>query len=395
MTVLRIALFSGAVIPYSDGGAERTVAALCDGLRATTASVSVYTRIGWYLCRDDGSRVGWIGPPRPQGDGRIDQLARLSWHLFDTFNPFVSLAVYRELRRNRPDYVFTHLLIGLSVSVWLAARLQRVDVVHTLHDYYLLCRRSTICHPTGRSDRPCAGLLCGAHARIAVAASRAVGIVVGVGDEVLAIHRSAGQFRNARCSVISPRIEPPLNWKPEMRTEMHYDPQSIGYLGRLSAEKGVFEFITAASKHSDDVAIRIAGAGPMADTLLEASNLDARIRILGRQSTWAFLESICVLVVPSIWPEPYGRVVAEAAYQGVPVVTTRRGGPSAQVLADGNGLVVEGTMDDVFLACISVIRDAGLRRKLAAGCMQYASRLSDHRPELRYIELLENRSAGS
>lgn len=41
-----------------------------------------------------------------------------------------------------------------------------------------------------------------------------------------------------------------------------------------------------------------------------------------------------VVVMPSIWPEPFGRVALEAISQGTPVVTTGAGG-LAEIVEDG------------------------------------------------------------
>jgi glycosyltransferase involved in cell wall biosynthesis len=54
-------------------------------------------------------------------------------------------------------------------------------------------------------------------------------------------------------------------------------------------------------------------------------------------------------VVPSIWPEPLGRAVLEAAFSGVPVVATRAGGISDAVEDGTTGLLVE-PRDDAALA---------------------------------------------
>ncbi len=52
---------------------------------------------------------------------------------------------------------------------------------------------------------------------------------------------------------------------------------------------------------------------------------------LGYAERDAFLDGIDCLVVPPIWPEPFGRTVAEAYGRGVPVIGTAVGGIGEQV----------------------------------------------------------------
>ena len=51
-----------------------------------------------------------------------------------------------------PDLVHTHNLKGMSPSVWAEARRRGLPVVHTMHDYYLLCGRGSMLH---RDGTPC------------------------------------------------------------------------------------------------------------------------------------------------------------------------------------------------------------------------------------------------
>ena len=59
----------------------------------------------------------------------------------------------------RPDVVHTHNLPGISTGIWETCRRLGRPVVHTLHDYQLLCPRTSLMRTNGE---PCPrGLLCG------------------------------------------------------------------------------------------------------------------------------------------------------------------------------------------------------------------------------------------
>lgn len=70
-----------------------------------------------------------------------------------------------------------------------------------------------------------------------------------------------------------------------------------------------------------------------------------------------------VVVVPSRWPEPFGRVALESIMMGTPVVASRRGG-LPEIVEDGvTGVIVEPTVRGLKSGLIRVIRDNRKLRK--------------------------------
>ena len=64
------------------------------------------------------------------------------WHLLDLYNPWMGRVVGRILDAERPDLVHTHNIVGFSGAVWQAAKRRGLPLVHTIHDYSLLCANS-------------------------------------------------------------------------------------------------------------------------------------------------------------------------------------------------------------------------------------------------------------
>ncbi|KRE97307.1 hypothetical protein ASG76_00830 [Nocardioides sp. Soil774] len=122
------------------------------------------------------------------------------------------------------------------------------------------------------------------------------------------------------------------NWTAEL-TQL--DPvagwsRDVGYLGRLSTDKGV------------DVLARAMGRLPTAALLLAGdtryvsdddvrkveqalSALGTRTRRLGHVAPADLFSRVAVVVFPSVWAEPFGLVVAEAMAAGVPFVVSDAG----------------------------------------------------------------------
>jgi glycosyltransferase involved in cell wall biosynthesis len=74
-----------------------------------------------------------------------------------------------------------------------------------------------------------------------------------------------------------------------------------------------------------------------------------------------------VLLLPSIWPEPFARVVLEGMLSDLVVVAAQTGG-TVEILADGeNGLLfAPGNVEDLAQKITCLADDPGLRRRLAS-----------------------------
>ncbi|WP_199860267.1 HAD family hydrolase [Sphingomonas sp. CFBP 8760] len=83
-----------------------------------------------------------------------------------------------------------------------------------------------------------------------------------------------------------------------------------------------------------------------------------------------------VFVNPALH-EPFGLTLIEAAAAGVPVVATRHGGPSEIVATVGHGLLVD-PRDEAAIgaACLAIISDAALHRRLAGAARAHAGHYS-------------------
>lgn len=133
-------------------------------------------------------------------------------------------------------------------------------------------------------------------------------------------------------------------------------PPTIGYLARLSPEKGlhvlVDAFIELSRRESlRDVRLEIAGwlgddhraYAESAFAKLREAGLQDRFRYagsIGREEKVAFLQQLDVLSVPTTYREPKGLFVLEALAAGVPVVVPDHGAFPELLAATGGGRLV-------------------------------------------------------
>lgn len=121
----------------------------------------------------------------------------------------------------------------------------------------------------------------------------------------------------------------------------------IGYIGRLSEEKGVALLIEAmgfVKKQVPNAVLEVVGTGPQEQelkALAEKLRLGENIEFLGyRENVFRVLKDIDVFVLPSR-SEGCPIVVLEAMAMGLPVVATRVGGTPELLVEGSTGLLVQ------------------------------------------------------
>jgi glycosyltransferase involved in cell wall biosynthesis len=154
------------------------------------------------------------------------------------------------------------------------------------------------------------------------------------------------------------RIVPSAVTVPEQVGEPD-EPPHVLYLGRLSPEKGIEDFLAA----TEGLPRVVAGAGPIA--VPESVGAVPPLELAG------YYERAAVVCVPSR-REGYGMVAREAMASGRPVVATPVGG-----LADAIDNGVDGVLaapGDLRAAIERLLGDAELRRRLGAAAREKARR---------------------
>ena len=168
----------------------------------------------------------------------------------------------------------------------------------------------------------------------------------------------------------------------------------ITYAGRLERYKGIDCLVDAMPEvlaHSPQARLGIAGEGSYADQLkARVSRLGLRdsVNFVGHikeADLAAFYANSLVTVVPSTWPEPFGKVGVEAMSVGTPVIASDVGG-IRDWLSDGqNGILVPPSEPgDLAKAIIRVIDEPGLRAALSSNARQSADKflIDRHAAEL-------------
>ena len=127
------------------------------------------------------------------------------------------------------------------------------------------------------------------------------------------------------------------------------------FAGRLTLGKGVgllIKTLPKLMKSFPNYKFYFVGDGPLINDLtrLKRANKNIYIQILGQINHGSLLKlmsKVKLVLVPSLWPEPFGRVALEAISQGTPVVASNKGG-LPEIIKDGRyGLIINPTKENL------------------------------------------------
>jgi glycosyltransferase involved in cell wall biosynthesis len=151
------------------------------------------------------------------------------------------------------------------------------------------------------------------------------------------------------------------------------------YAGRLTSDKGLDTAIEAMTKlvfgqGRREIRLSLAGSGSTEYEnhlrfLVNQAGLTDYVSLLGWVSPEeipGLLRKFDVLLLPSIWSEPFSRGLLEGMISGLVIVATPTGGTPEIVLDGKNGLLfAPGNPEDLAQKIARLVDDPELRRKLA------------------------------
>jgi glycosyltransferase involved in cell wall biosynthesis len=266
------------------------------------------------------------------------------------YSPAVGHAFGRFLDEFLPDVVHCHNIYGrLTTAIIDEAKQRSIPVLMTIHDLKLVCPA----YLGLRQGKPC--LLCrdGGYWRClrwkCHKQSRAASLVYTVESY---FNRFAGKYDSVsrflcpsrfmqKALIDSGIAEERTIYHPNALTLHYYNPQFepggyVLYVGRLSAEKGIWTMLTAFERAK--IPLRIAGTGPLEAELrsriherglsiqLEGYCTGERLAELYRDSAFT--------VLPSEWYENASMSVLESFAYGKPVLASNIGG-NPELVVDG------------------------------------------------------------
>ena len=287
--------------------------------------------------------------------------SKLKVGLLIAWNHFSYKSILRLVDNFKPDIVHVHNTFPLiSPSIFYAVR-KKAAIVLTLYNYRLFCsnakllRSGKICTkcPDERSALPAIRYGCYRESRIAtipLALKIAIHRKLNTWKDKVDAFISLTEFQKKLMieyglpkdkiyvkSIPSSGSNNIIPWKERDNT--------IIFVGRLSAEKGVVTLVKSWILWGIDAPVlNIVGSGELEDKLKKMAQKHSmnNINFLGKLTNEDVKERISkakLMIVPSEWYEPFGKVIIESFSKGTPVAVSNIGYLPNLVTNNHNGFV--------------------------------------------------------
>lgn len=315
----------------------------------------------------------------------------------------------------KPDVVYSHDLSDPAADAALASRF---PTVYYAHGYSGTCVSGSKCH-SFPGPRPCShtfGPAClalyyprrcgGLNPITALAnyrANRGRRTALLKARAVLAASRHMVKelVRNdvpAERAILNPLF--PCGTRPEPQSPAGRSPTGrLLFLGRITALKGWRQLLeaipTAAATLGRRLALIVAGDGPDRQAFAEQARrrgVPAEfLGWIGPERREAEMRAADVLVVPSVWPEPFGLVGIEAGCVGLPAVGFAVGGIPDWLIPGVSGELAPGERPDpgeLANAIGRALADESHWQRLRVGAWETAKQFTPERHLERLIDVL-------
>ena len=271
--------------------------------------------------------------------GRLSQMK-------DYFNNGKAARMIEEIiQKGKPDIAHAHLLWGgIGPSIFAVLHKHGIPIVHTVHDYRMVCPAYTFRNGHGEVCERCKG----GHYMECVKGRCAKGSLVQsvlMATEMYYRNRKwhpakeldgiiyVSKFAKQKHEELDPLFAGTVNTVLYNFTKVGEDYPSVEkdggyylYYGRLSHEKGIATLVEAFSGHPE-LKLKVVGTGPIEDELRQKNY--PNVEFLGYKTgeeLYNIVRNAQFVCVPSEWYENNPMTVVEAYSMGVPVIGARIGG---------------------------------------------------------------------
>jgi glycosyltransferase involved in cell wall biosynthesis len=259
------------------------------------------------------------------------------------------------LKYFKPDIAHVHLFYGvLSVSILKTLKKHKIPVVHTVHDYRLLCPAKTFMTIHNQICESCRGkkyfnclkkgcsegkisqsgllMLEAYYWRFFVDPLDYIDHVIFVSKFIQQKHIEFDSRYKEKNSHLYNFTFTQENSATSTKGDYFF------FYGRLSPEKGLKVLLETFAQTNSK--LKIAGSGPLKDYVLSFANRNSNIEYLGFQTgdtLKSLIKNSSFVIVPSIWYENNPMTVIEAFSFGKPVIGAEIGGIPELIQHGKNG----------------------------------------------------------
>jgi len=305
------------------------------------------------LLREHGHDVKWF--TRSSAEIADSSLGKIKALVTGIYNPCSAKALSKVLDEYRPDIVQVQNLYPLlSSSVFDPIKKRGIPVVMRCPNYRLFCPEGLSLDPTGKicercwggHEINCARLNCMGSRSKSIGYSRrnAFGRISGNivrGVDVFIVQSEFQKQKFMGQGIPAERIGILAGISPRLETSSSDTLGDwVSFVGRVSAEKGIYEFIDAA-RMNPEIPFKV--AGNLDSNFNLPDDIPANVEFVGfkkgKELDILYINSRLV-VVPSKWYEGFPNVIVRGMLHHKPVITSREGAMQSIIDSGINGILV-------------------------------------------------------
>jgi len=294
-------------------------------------------------------------------------LTKILYKFIDLYNIFNYRKLSKIIKDNNPDVIHTNNMYGISPIIWFIAKKKKIRIVHTVRDYNLLCPFvHCLCENSG-----CKYInLCKLYKRFESNNCAMVDKSIFISNTVKNIFNRYNYFNTSKQEVIYNAIDFDMDKLEKIIDKKLYEDKkevNFVYIGTLDYHKGVdFLIDTFNELNLSNLKLHIAGKGILDNYVRQISSLNKNIVFHGfinQENIDSFLVKQDILVAPSRWIEPFGRVVIDAYKNGLPVIASNKGGFKETVINDVTGLLYTNDKKNELKEAINKLSKLEIKKK--------------------------------
>ncbi|HUT21866.1 MAG TPA: glycosyltransferase [Candidatus Bipolaricaulota bacterium] len=350
---MKIAIISNLFAPYQRGGAEKIAKAQAEFLvknhevfvissKPDGSEISVEQKNELKIYRLSSANIYYY-----LDDFRHGVLARLIWHYLDQINLVNFFRVRKILKKEKPDLVVSHNLMGLGFLIPLV--LKKYQWTHVLHDVQLAAPSGLIIKGE-ENTFSVAGWPVKIYSWLNKRLFNSPTKVVSPSNWLLDFYLVKGFFKKSKTQV----LPNPILFEIKNSTKEKSSSLKLLFVGQIEEHKGILFLINALKESKRNFILSIAGSGSKESEVKSLLGGDERFKYLGKLAPMEIKDLIATsdfLVVPSLCYENSPTVIYEAFSQGMPVIASKIGGIGELVKEGETGFVFEaGDRDQLILA---------------------------------------------
>ncbi len=323
---MKVCLFNNLYGKFSHGGAETAVSLMAAEFKKSGDEVFLITTKPRQEKAPDNSdlKIYYLNS-KFYNLADINIFWRLFWHINNIFSLKKYLEIKSILKKEKPDLVVTHNLMGPGFLTPLAIRKLKIRHEHFLHDIQLL-------HPSGLMiyghENVLDSFAALTYQKITRLLFSSPAKIISPSKWLLDMHIDRDFFNKSEIEIR------PFKWAASSshRSEETKIFHTFLFVGQIEEQKGIFFLINAFKKITEpELSLTIISRNN-SGKLTEATKLagdDKRIKIispLGFEETKKIMENSDCLIVPSLCYENSPTVIYGAHEAGMRVIASDIGG---------------------------------------------------------------------